>query len=80
MTAYDITFHNPMGQMMQPVEADTLELAVALATTATIMELEALTEQFGGLFDVAFGDATRGFATGLMDGSVTIEIVEVTGE
>lgn len=81
MTAYDITFTTSIGgRMTNPVEADSLEMAVAKATTATIMELEAMTAVFGEAFGVEFGQATEGFANGLVDGDITIEIVEVTGE
>ena len=78
MTQYEITFNTSNGgETKQLVTAENRDMAVAIATVATITMLEEMTRTFGSLFGVEFGEATEGFAMGLDDGEATITVVEV---
>lgn len=78
MAEYDITFSLPNGgEVMQPVEAETVEMAVLKAALCTILELEEITENIGVLLGVRPLDSTKGFASALADGEVHMDIKEV---
>lgn len=78
MSMYEITFNTYNGgETKQLVTAASRDMAVAIATVATITMLEEMTREFGALFDVKFGEATEGFALGLDNGDVTFTVTEL---
>lgn len=79
MNQYEITFNTSNGgETKQLVTAENRDMAVAIATVATITMLEDLTREFGPLIGVEFGEATQGFAMGLDDGEATMTVVELS--
>ena len=65
MTAYDITFNSPNGgEIMMPVKADTLELAVAKATAGAMLQVDLMGTEFGAGWGVASTSLAMGLATG----------------